>query len=162
MATHKSGRLFTYIWKTAPPDRMQKLQILGLNQSNIWLLHWPNNCSLIDQTVNEYYVTFREITINCRFITNTWEHRFMNSGSTVYERHQMFMNDLYIVFMKCSHALHEYWVHEWCGFMNRTIAGCTLDHRLLNHLSLNFSVGISERCFIFDFAQLPLEVARSI
>ena len=30
------------------------------------------------------------------------------------------------------------------------------------HVSLNLGVGISEQCFIFDFASLPLEVTRPI
>ena len=39
------------------------------------------------------------------------------------------------------------------------VARQTTDHY---HLSSNLGVGISEGCFIFDFASLPLEVARPI
>ena len=44
------------------------------------------------------------------------------------------------------------------GYMFCGLADC-LDHC---HLSWNLGVGISEGCFIFDFASLPLEVARPI
>jgi len=40
-------------------------------------------------------------------------------------------------------------------------SGSVLDHRSLPPCS-NLGVGISEGCFIFDFASLPLEVARPI
>ena len=39
------------------------------------------------------------------------------------------------------------------------VARWTTNH---NHLSSNLSVDISEGCFIFDFASLPLEIARPI
>ena len=39
------------------------------------------------------------------------------------------------------------------------LTGSALDHR---SLPPEFSVGISEGCFIFDLASLPLEVARPI
>jgi len=39
------------------------------------------------------------------------------------------------------------------------VACWTTDHY---HLCSNLGVGISEGCFIFDFASLPLEVARPI
>jgi len=43
----------------------------------------------------------------------------------------------------------------------RGLVGRALDHRLLPPSS-NLGVGISKACFIFDFASLPLEVARPI
>jgi len=53
------------------------------------------------------------------------------------------------------------------AFMNlilgnvRGAPGAALDHRSLPS-EFESRVGISEGCFIFDFASLPLEVARSI
>ena len=41
-------------------------------------------------------------------------------------------------------------------------SGSMLDHRSHYHPCLNLGVGISEGCFIFDFASLSLEVARPI
>ena len=40
--------------------------------------------------------------------------------------------------------------------------GSVLDQRSLSPVSSNLGVGISEGCFILDFASLPLEVTRPI
>ena len=40
--------------------------------------------------------------------------------------------------------------------------GSALDHISHYNPSSNLGVGISDGCFIFDFATLPLEVARPI
>jgi len=55
-----------------------------------------------------------------------------------------------------SMAAPKWWEERLCG-----LAGSVLDHRLLPPCS-NLGGGISEGCFIFDFASLPLEVPRPI
>ena len=49
------------------------------------------------------------------------------------------------------------------GFMGR-LRGLTVTCWITNHYHAcsNLNVGIAEGCFIFDFASLPLEVARPI
>ena len=47
-----------------------------------------------------------------------------------------------------------------CAFEVLLVVHWTTDHYY--HLSLNLNMCISEGCFIFDFASLPLEVTRPI
>ena len=60
-----------------------------------------------------------------------------------------------------QNALLLHWAQDsFSGCLRGLVVSCWTADRY--HPCSNFVVGISEGCFIFDFASLPLEVARPI